>query len=141
MIQVSIVGGSGYVGGELLRLLLGHPGVQLSQVTSGSRAGKLVRTAHPNLRGHSSASFVDPTQLAACDLLFLALPHGPVTRAFSGRLLQVVGGLREDTELDQAHHDQEQKGQHQNHFNDGCAPLTGVVGDPGPPHALRAHRD
>ncbi len=80
MIQVSIVGGSGYVGGELLRLLLTHPGVQLSQVTSGSRAGKLLRTAHPNLRGHTSARFVDPTQLVSCDLLFLALPHGEAAR-------------------------------------------------------------
>ncbi|MEE8467419.1 MAG: N-acetyl-gamma-glutamyl-phosphate reductase, partial [Planctomycetota bacterium] len=80
MIQISIVGGSGYVGGELLRLLLTHPGVQLSQVTSGSRAGKLLRTAHPNLRGHTSARFVDPTQLVSCDLLFLALPHGEAAR-------------------------------------------------------------
>jgi N-acetyl-gamma-glutamyl-phosphate/LysW-gamma-L-alpha-aminoadipyl-6-phosphate reductase len=75
-VAVSIVGGSGYVGGELLRLLLFHPHVRVHQVTSTSQAGRYVHTAHPNLRGVTNLQFTHPEQLAPCDLLFLALPHG-----------------------------------------------------------------
>ena len=49
-LNVSIVGGSGYVGGELLRLLLFHPHVTVQQITSVSQVGKFAHTAHPNLR-------------------------------------------------------------------------------------------
>jgi N-acetyl-gamma-glutamyl-phosphate/LysW-gamma-L-alpha-aminoadipyl-6-phosphate reductase len=75
-IQASIVGGSGYVGGELLRLLLGHPHAEVAQVTSRSQAGKYVHSVHPNLRGRTSLSFSLPDDLRPCDVLFLALPHG-----------------------------------------------------------------
>ena len=75
-ISVSIVGGSGYVGGELLRLLLDHPHTQIGQVTSRSNAGKPIHFVHPNLRGVSDLKFTTDDQLDACDLLFLALPHG-----------------------------------------------------------------
>ena len=53
-ITVSIVGGSGYVGGELLRLLLFHPYVKVAQITSASQVGRYVHTVHPNLRGVTS---------------------------------------------------------------------------------------
>lgn len=76
MIRVSIVGASGYVGGELLRLLLQHPGVELVQATSERRAGQFVSTAHPNLRGHTELKFTSLNSLTPCDLLILALPHG-----------------------------------------------------------------
>ncbi|MBC8162063.1 MAG: N-acetyl-gamma-glutamyl-phosphate reductase [Roseiflexaceae bacterium] len=76
MLQVSIVGGSGYVGGELLRLLLAHPGVQVAQVTSERRAGKPITSTHPHLRSKSALRYVSASDLAPCDLLFLALPHG-----------------------------------------------------------------
>jgi N-acetyl-gamma-glutamyl-phosphate/LysW-gamma-L-alpha-aminoadipyl-6-phosphate reductase len=75
-IQASIVGGSGYVGGELLRLLLGHPHVEVAQVTSRSLVGKYVHSVHPNLRGRTSLTFSLPEELRSCDVLFLALPHG-----------------------------------------------------------------
>ncbi|RME79822.1 MAG: N-acetyl-gamma-glutamyl-phosphate reductase [Chloroflexi bacterium] len=75
-ITVSIVGGSGYVGGELLRLLLFHPRVQVRQITSVSQMGKFVHHAHPNLRGLTNLQFTHPDTLEACDLLFLAQPHG-----------------------------------------------------------------
>lgn len=75
-LTVSIVGGSGYVGGELLRLLLFHPHVELKQITSGSQTGKFVHAAHPNLRGVTSLKFSHPEMLEPCDLLFLAQPHG-----------------------------------------------------------------
>lgn len=76
MIRVSIAGGSGYVGGELLRLLLAHPHVEIAQVTSERLAGQYVHAAHPNLRGHTQLRFAPLAALEPCDLLILALPHG-----------------------------------------------------------------
>jgi len=76
MITVSVIGGSGYAGGELVRLLLGHPEVELKQVTSERQAGKFLRTMHPNLRKVSDLKFVKSSELEPCDVLFLALPHG-----------------------------------------------------------------
>ncbi len=76
MIRVSIVGGSGYGGGELLRLLLGHPEVEIAQVTSETYRGKYVYAVHPNLRKRTSLTFSAVDDLKPCDLLFLALPHG-----------------------------------------------------------------
>lgn len=75
-VSVGIVGGSGYTGGDLLRLLHFHPGVQVTQVTSRENAGHYVYSVHPNLRGTSALQFVHPDTLQPCDVLFLALPHG-----------------------------------------------------------------
>ncbi len=74
--RVAIVGGSGYAGGEVLRLLLGHPQVEVAQVTSESNAGKYVHTLHPNLRKRTDLKFVPAAAIEPCDILFLALPHG-----------------------------------------------------------------
>ena len=74
--KVSIVGASGYTGGELLRLLLFHPHVEIGQVTSESHAGEYVYHQHPNLRKRTQLQFTSRDQLEACDVLFLALPHG-----------------------------------------------------------------
>lgn len=74
-VNVSIVGASGYTGGELLRLLLFHPNVEVKQVTSESYTGKFVHKIHPNLRKSTSLKFVSANELEACDLLFLCLPH------------------------------------------------------------------
>jgi LysW-gamma-L-alpha-aminoadipyl-6-phosphate/LysW-L-glutamyl-5-phosphate reductase len=74
--KVAVVGGSGYVGGELVRLLLGHPKVQLAQVTSDSMAGRLVSRAHPNLRKRTSLTFARRSELKAADVTFIASPHG-----------------------------------------------------------------
>jgi N-acetyl-gamma-glutamyl-phosphate/LysW-gamma-L-alpha-aminoadipyl-6-phosphate reductase len=76
MIRATIVGGSGYVGGELLRLLLAHPHVEVAQVTSQRFAGRFVYGLHPNLRGATRLKFSPVADLETCDLLFLALPHG-----------------------------------------------------------------
>ncbi len=81
LLRVGIVGASGYVGGELLRLLLGHPHVTVVQATSGRNAGRYVYQAHPNLRGLTKLQFIHPDNLEACDALFLALPHGEAARA------------------------------------------------------------
>jgi len=76
MTTVSIVGGSGYGGGELLRLLLGHPNVEIKQVTSRSHLGEYVYQVHPNLRKRTQLKFSDPGALEPVDILFLAQPHG-----------------------------------------------------------------
>ncbi|HBY45986.1 MAG TPA: N-acetyl-gamma-glutamyl-phosphate reductase, partial [Chloroflexi bacterium] len=75
-LKASIVGGSGYAGGELLRLLLGHPEVEVAQVTSRSLAGKLVTTSHPNLRKRTTLKYSMPAALESCDVLFICVPHG-----------------------------------------------------------------
>ncbi len=75
-LNVAIVGASGYTGGELLRLLLGHPDVKVGQVTSERHAGRYVHFLHPNLRGHTRLRFISARELQPCDLLFLCLPHG-----------------------------------------------------------------
>lgn len=79
--EAAIVGGAGYVGGELLRLLLTHPGVEVRQVTSRRHAGLYVHTVHPNLRGLTDLRFIPPESLKPTEVLFLALPHGEAARA------------------------------------------------------------
>ncbi len=74
--KVSIVGASGYTGGELLRLLLFHPHVEVAQATSESHAGEYVYQQHPNLRKRTPLQFTSREMLQSCDVLFLALPHG-----------------------------------------------------------------
>lgn len=76
MKTISIVGGTGYTGGELLRLLIPHPSVIVQQVTSRGQAKRFLRTVHPNLRGQTNLKFVDPADLKPCDILFLCMPHG-----------------------------------------------------------------
>jgi N-acetyl-gamma-glutamyl-phosphate/LysW-gamma-L-alpha-aminoadipyl-6-phosphate reductase len=90
--RVSIVGASGYVGGELLRLLLFHPEVELAQATSGRNAGRYLHQVHPNLRGRSTLQFSHPDRLGPCDLLFLALPHGEAARGI-GRYAGLAGRI------------------------------------------------
>jgi N-acetyl-gamma-glutamyl-phosphate/LysW-gamma-L-alpha-aminoadipyl-6-phosphate reductase len=76
MIRASIVGGSGYTGGELLRILHFHPRIEIRQVTSERQAGKPVAGLHPNLRKVCAHKFVPSAELEPCDVLFLCLPHG-----------------------------------------------------------------
>lgn len=76
MIRATIVGGSGYTGGELLRLLISHPRVDLVQVTSRRHLREYVYQVHPNLRKQTALKFSDPEKLKPTDVLFLALPHG-----------------------------------------------------------------
>jgi LysW-gamma-L-alpha-aminoadipyl-6-phosphate/LysW-L-glutamyl-5-phosphate reductase len=75
-LSVSIVGASGYAGGELLRLLLDHPHVEIKQATSERNAGSYIHFTHPNLRGRTKLQFVNASEIEPCDLLFLGLPHG-----------------------------------------------------------------
>jgi len=74
--KVGIVGAGGYAGGELLRLLLGHPEVREVVPGSESQAGKPVTVAHPNLRKRTDLSFVHYEDVVGCDVIFLSLPNG-----------------------------------------------------------------
>jgi len=78
MIKVGIVGGTGYTGVELLRLLSQHPQVQIQAITSRKEAGLPVADMYPSLRGHVDLAFVTPddAKLNACDVVFFATPHG-----------------------------------------------------------------
>jgi N-acetyl-gamma-glutamyl-phosphate/LysW-gamma-L-alpha-aminoadipyl-6-phosphate reductase len=90
---VSVVGGGGYVGGELLRLLLFHPRATLKQVTSASRPGLPLHAVHPNLRRATDLTFADPGSLESCDVLFVALPHGEAATTierFAGLAKRIV---------------------------------------------------
>jgi len=89
-ITVSIVGGSGYAGGELLRLLLQHPHVRVKQATSNRNVGKSAALLHPNLRSLTSLMFVSTADLEPCDLLFLGMPNGESMRSID-RWLSLAG--------------------------------------------------
>ncbi|HOP46584.1 MAG TPA: N-acetyl-gamma-glutamyl-phosphate reductase [Desulfobacteraceae bacterium] len=80
--KISIIGASGYGGGELLRLLLGHPNVEVHQCTSERFAGKPVTRLHPNLRKQTSLNFCSTKELERVDLLFTALPHTKFMQRF-----------------------------------------------------------
>jgi N-acetyl-gamma-glutamyl-phosphate/LysW-gamma-L-alpha-aminoadipyl-6-phosphate reductase len=75
-VRASIIGGSGFVGGELARLLLQHPFIELGNITSRQYAGKPIHAVHPNLRGHVTDLFVQPDEIGPSDVLFLCMPHG-----------------------------------------------------------------
>jgi N-acetyl-gamma-glutamyl-phosphate reductase len=77
-IKVGIVGGTGYTGVELLRLLAIHPDVELTAITSRGEAGMPVADMFPSLRGYVDLAFTDPAtaNLNACDVVFFATPHG-----------------------------------------------------------------
>lgn len=90
MIKVGIVGGTGYTGVELLRLLARHPHVEVEAITSRSESGLGVCDLYPNLRGHYDElrfSEPDPERLGKCDAVFFATPHG-VAHALAGELLE-----------------------------------------------------
>ncbi|HKJ34205.1 MAG TPA: N-acetyl-gamma-glutamyl-phosphate reductase [Balneolales bacterium] len=76
--NVGIIGGTGYTGSELIRLLLHHPNIKLKTITSESQAGTPVTEAHPHLHGLIDDDFqsMEDVKLDALDVLFLALPHG-----------------------------------------------------------------
>jgi N-acetyl-gamma-glutamyl-phosphate reductase len=78
VVKVGIVGGTGYTGVELLRLLANHPQARVEVITSRSEEGIPVADMYPNLRGHHDITFTVPDvdRLAACDVVFFATPHG-----------------------------------------------------------------
>jgi N-acetyl-gamma-glutamyl-phosphate reductase len=80
-IRVAVAGASGYAGGELLRLLAGHPDLEIAAVSAGSSAGKPITSIHPNLTGHpafdgKNFTVTSAETLGDAELIFMALPHG-----------------------------------------------------------------
>jgi N-acetyl-gamma-glutamyl-phosphate reductase len=78
VVRIAVAGASGYAGGELLRLLLGHPEVEIGALTAGGSAGTLLRQHQPHLMPLADRVLADttPDTLAGHDVVFLALPHG-----------------------------------------------------------------
>ena len=79
MIKAGIIGGSGYTGGELIRILLHHQHVELDFLYSTTRAGKAVSSAHPDLLGTMDVNFTGSVN-PAVDVIFLCLGHGNSTK-------------------------------------------------------------
>lgn len=75
-LSTAILGASGYVGGELARILLGHPGFELTFATSEQNAGKPITRVHPNLRGATKLKFCKISEVEPVDVVFSCLPHG-----------------------------------------------------------------
>lgn len=80
MIRAGIIGGAGYTAGELIRLLINHPDVELSWVNSTSNAGNLVSDVHQGLIGETYLRFTDSTAWDEIDVLFCCTPHGEAKR-------------------------------------------------------------
>jgi N-acetyl-gamma-glutamyl-phosphate/LysW-gamma-L-alpha-aminoadipyl-6-phosphate reductase len=99
----SVVGGSGFTGGELLRILDGHPEFELAQATSRSKENKTIGHSHPNLR-HSDLRFSSPADLESVDVLFAATPHGvsmeqiDAFQAAAGTVVDLSADFRLDSE-------------------------------------------
>ena len=96
MVKVGIVGGTGYTGVELLRLLSMHPQVELTAITSRKEAGLPVADMYPSLRGRVSLKFSTPDEarLDECDVVFFATPHGVAMRAEHDGVAAIEGGGR-----------------------------------------------
>jgi len=102
-LTTSVVGASGFTGGELLRILDGHPEFEVVQATSRSKENKTVGHSHPNLR-HLDVRFSSPEELASVDVLFAATPHGVSMeridrfRDAAGTVVDLSADFRLDTE-------------------------------------------
>lgn len=102
MFKVGIVGGTGYTGAELIRLLVFHPRVELTIITSRGEAGTPVADLFPNLRARVDLSFTEPdvNALAACDMVFFATPNGvamnmvPELLASGARIIDLAADFR-----------------------------------------------
>lgn len=101
MCRVAVAGGTGYIGGEAVRLLLGHPELELTAVTSTRMAGRRLDGVHPNLRGLTDLCFIPPDDLSEYDALVLAAPHRETMRQMPRflRHAKVVADLSGDFRL------------------------------------------
>jgi len=94
--KVGIVGASGYVGGEVVRLLLSHPEAEVSMVTSTKHVGEYLHRIHPSLKGFTELTFseLDYDKMSdKCDLVFTAVPHGTaadIVKALYDRGMKII---------------------------------------------------
>src|SRR5437879_11194732 len=106
--KVGVIGASGFVGGEMLRLLISHPKVEISMVTSRQYVGEYVSRIQPSLKGFTDITFseLDYDKLSdKCDLVFTAVPHGTATeivKALYDRGMKIID-LSADYRLHNAH--------------------------------------
>ena len=86
--NIGIVGGTGYSGVELMRILAGHPQVHMQAITSRGSAGQRVDELFPSLRGQTDLVYAAPddTSLVDCDLVFFATPNGVAMNSVPARL-------------------------------------------------------
>ena len=84
--KIGVVGASGYAGGELLRLLAGHPNFQVTYISAGTNAGELISSIHPHLANYKDIRFeaTEISKINQCDLVFIALPHGESAKLIEG---------------------------------------------------------
>jgi N-acetyl-gamma-glutamyl-phosphate reductase len=84
--KIGVIGASGYAGGELLRLLAGHPNFKITYISAGSNAGELISSIHPQLANYKDVRFeaTEISQINKCDLVFIALPHGESAKLIEG---------------------------------------------------------
>jgi LysW-gamma-L-alpha-aminoadipyl-6-phosphate/LysW-L-glutamyl-5-phosphate reductase len=97
-VRAAVVGAAGYTGGELLRLLLGHPHVDVVAATSERLAGAYLHHTHPVLRGRTALRFTTPADLPPCDVVFSALPHAQTETSID--MLRAVAPLIIDLSAD-----------------------------------------
>ncbi|MCS7088436.1 MAG: N-acetyl-gamma-glutamyl-phosphate reductase [Thermoflexales bacterium] len=104
-LQATIIGATGYTGGELLRILNHHPHVEVVQITSRTRMGEHAHVPHPNLRNTrvGSLTFIRPEDVRKSDVIFLCLPHGEAVRQIDhwATLADVIVDLSADFRLRQ----------------------------------------
>ena len=101
-LSCAIIGGTGYTGGELLRILSGHPHAEVTQITSRSRMGEFAHVRHPNLRNTAAGNlqFIQPSDVMPCDVIFLCLPHGAASKqiaqwaALAGTIIDLSADFR-----------------------------------------------
>ncbi|MYR56001.1 N-acetyl-gamma-glutamyl-phosphate reductase [Streptomyces sp. SID625] len=129
MKRVAVVGGRGFVGGELLRLLVHHPGVEVTAVTSDTHAGKAVESAHPPLRG-SGLRYSGRADLEPADLVFLAGVHGSTAKildevtALAPKIVDLTADFRiEDGALMERYYGWRREGEHARAFVRGLPEL------------------
>ncbi|MFC5666892.1 N-acetyl-gamma-glutamyl-phosphate reductase [Kitasatospora misakiensis] len=129
MKRIAVVGGRGFVGGELLRLLVHHPEVEVAAVTSDTQAGRAVETAHPPLRG-SGLRYSRRADLEPVDLVFLAGVHGSTAEiidemaALAPKIVDLTADFRiEDQALMERYYGRRRTGEHAKAFVRGLPEL------------------
>lgn len=128
--KIGVIGGSGYAGGELLRLLAGHPEFEVCCVSAHTNAGELITSVHPQLSSYAHTKFSEfkASDFDSCELIFLALPHGESATVVSQLSAEVkIVDLGADFRLESATKwDQYYGGDHAGTWTYGAPELPGA---------------